>query len=169
MQIGNIHFGQAETAMPPMLSIMEAALIWDLLVGRYKCIRETYIYHSYAHDSEWKHFLKVGIAYLENQARVLERQAKIYRLPMPDRPPLDAPLRGNNAYLHDRYAFSQVFEGCQSWIDFLARASRSMITCDPLRHIIVDFLTGDLAMFDGIVKFAKVKGWIEPTPVYITH
>lgn len=168
MQIGNIHFGKAETAVPPMLSIVEAAFIWDMLVGRYKCIRETQIYHSYAHDPEWKELLKLGTGFLEKQARILEQQAKIYKLPMPDRPPLDAPFEGNNAMLHDRHAFSQVFEGCQSWIDFLARASRSMISSDPLRHIMVDFLTSDLAMFDNIVKFAKLKGWLEPSPVFTT-
>ncbi|HWI54149.1 MAG TPA: hypothetical protein VNT57_00515 [Desulfobacteria bacterium] len=166
MQIGNIHFGKVETAMPPQLNLMEAALTWDLLVGRYKCIRETQIYHSYAHDPEWKALLDYGIDFLENQARVLEQQAKMYKLPLPDRPPLDAPLAGSYEMLQDRYTFSQVFEGCQSWIDFLARASRSMVTSDPLRHIMVDFLNSDLALFDKVVKFGKLKGWLEPSPVF---
>lgn len=105
MQIGNFHFGKAETATPPSITIMEAALIWDMLTGRYKCIRETQIYYSYAHDKDWKEVLNYGISFLENQARTLEQQAKTYKLPMPDRPPLDAPYLGNSAILNDRLPF----------------------------------------------------------------
>ena len=169
MQIGNIHFGKAETAMLPMISIMEAALLWDLLVGRYKCIRETRIYHSWAHDLDWKSLLEVGIRILESQSRALEQQVQTYKLPLPDRPPLTDRLPENISEVHDRYVFSQVFEGCQSWIDCFARASRSMITNDPLRHIIVDCLTTDLTMFDKLVKFAKLKGWLEPSPMYTAN
>lgn len=166
MQIGNIHLGKAETAVPPTLSIMEAALLWDMLIGRYKCIRETKIYHGCAHDPDWKALLQLGITFLENQARELEQQAKIYKLPLPDRPPLEVALPGNNTVLNDRYTFSQVFEGCQTWIDFVARASRSILTNDPLRHIIIGFLNGELSLFDKMVKFAKLKGWLEPSPIF---
>lgn len=166
MQIGNIHFGKAETAMPPTVSVMEAALLWDMLVGRYKCIRETRIYHSWAHDPDWKELLEFGINVLESQSRTLEQQVKTYKLPLPDRPPLIDRLPENISELHDRYGFSQVFEGCQSWIDYFARASRSIITNDPLRHIVVDCLTTDLSMFDKLVKFAKLKGWLESSPMF---
>jgi len=166
MQLGNIHLGKAETALPPTLSLMEAALLWDLLVGRYQCVRETRIYYHYAHDTDWKKLLEFGIGFLEEQARILEQQAKMYKLSLPDRPPLEVALPDNTTVFNDRYAFSQVFEGCQAWVDLLARASRSMVTNDPLRHIMVDFLNGDLSLFDKMVKFAKVKGWLEPSPVF---
>ncbi|MDT3700356.1 MAG: hypothetical protein RO469_13165 [Thermincola sp.] len=166
MQIGNIHFGKAETAVPPSMSIMEAALLWDLLVGRYKCIRETMSYSSLAHDPDWKAVLEYGLRFLQNQAGILEEQAKIYQLPLPDRPPLDISLVECGTALQDRFMFALIFEGCQIWIDFLARATRSMVTNDPLRHVIGDLLNGDLSMFDKLVKFGRIKGWLEPTPMY---
>ncbi len=166
MQIGNIHFGKANSVITPTLSIMEAALLWDMLVARYKCIKETQIYHNYAHDPDWKVLLEYGLSFLEKQANVLEDQVKIYKFPMPERPPVDVVVPENNAVLTDQFMFSQIFEGCQAYIDLLARTSRSMVTNDPLRQIIVDLLTSELSLFDKMIKFAKLKGWLEPSPVY---
>ncbi|HZK24919.1 MAG TPA: hypothetical protein VFC74_05985 [Oscillospiraceae bacterium] len=44
VQIGNFHFGKADSAEKLNLSLQEAALVWDVLVSRYKCIEETNIY-----------------------------------------------------------------------------------------------------------------------------
>ncbi len=166
VQIGNIHFGKAQTAVEPTISIMEAGILWDLTTARYKCLEETRLYHSFAHDEELKAMLAYGIKFLENQVSELEKQMSLFRLPMPYRPPKDVNIAETGMALNDRFIFAQVFEGCQSFIDHIARVSRSILTNDPLRHIIVGFLTSELSLFDKLVKFAKVKGWLQIAPVF---
>ncbi len=166
VQIGNIHFGKAQTAVEPTINIIEAGILWDLMTARYKCLEETRLYHSFAHDEELIAMLAYGIRFLEDQVNVLEKQMSLFRLPMPYQPPKSVNRTENGMVLNDRFIFAQVFEGCQNFIDHMAQASRNILTNDPLRHIIVDFLTSELSLFDKLVKFAKVKGWLQVVPVF---
>lgn len=166
VQIGDIHIGKAESAVLPALSIIEAAMIWDLLVARYKCIEETGLYHACAHDPDLRAVIRVGLNFLEEQAVVLEEQAKKFELPMPNRPPKEFSQPGDSTFINDRFIFKQIFEGCQGFIDQLARVSRSMVTNDPLRHIMNGFLKDELSLFDKMCWFGKTKGWMEVPPVY---
>lgn len=166
VQIGNIHFGSADTAVKPTINILEASLLWDFMVARYKCIEETQIYHNYAHDPDLKAMFKFGIDFLEKQVNELEKQMNLYKMPMPNRPPKSVNHGENNQVLSDQFMFSQIFEGCQAFIDYLAKMSRSITSNDPLRQAITKMLTDELFLFDKQVRFAKVKGWLNVPPIY---
>ncbi len=166
VQIGNIHIGKAETAEKTDIDILEAALAWDLLAARYKCIEETQIYHNYAHDLEFKEIIKMtGIAMLEKQASVLEQKLDFYRIPLPERPPVSFNAEGKDMF-SDEYMFAQIFEGCQNFINYLAYCLRSTITNDPLRADLTDFLTEEIAIFDKLCKYGKLKGWLKKPPLF---
>ena len=167
VQIGDIHIGKAESAIPPTLNIMEAAMLWDALVARYKCIEETQIYHKYAHDASFKAILSFGVDFLKEQVEQIEKQMIKFQIPMPERPPksINDPESGN-LVLRDQFMFVQVFEGCQSFIDYFARVSRLMVTNDSLRDVFYNLLKGDLTLFDKLCKFANLKGWIASPPFY---
>lgn len=166
VQIGNIHFGSADTAVKPTVNILEASVLWDSLIARYKCIEETQIYHNYAHDADLKAMIKFGIGFLEKQIDELEKQMNIYKLPLPDRPPKSINQGENSVVLSDRFMFQQIFEGCQTFIVFFARHSSAITSNDPLRQMMVKFLTDELFLFDKLVRFAKTKGWLNVPPVY---
>lgn len=166
VQIGNIHIGTADTAVKPTINILEASLLWDFMVARYKCIEETQIYQNYAHDPDLKSMIKFGIDFLEKQVNELEKQMNLYKMPMPNRPPKSINQNEDSIVFNDRFIFAQIFEGCQAFIDYLARMSRSITTNDPLRQAITRMLTDELFLFDKQVRFAKVKGWLEVPPVY---
>jgi len=167
VQIGDIHLGKAESAIPPGINIMEASLLWDALMSRYKCVEETQFYYKYAHDNDFKALLKFGVNFLSSQADELEKQMVKYQLPMPKRPPLSFNDPENNRNIFsDEFMLRQIFEGCQTFIDYFARVSRSVIANDQLRKVFVNFLTDELTLFDKLCKFAKLKGWIEVPPPY---
>ena len=90
-----------------------------------------------------------------------------FQLPMPNRPPLNINDPDSvNIQLSDQFMFRQIFEGCQTFIDYFARASRSMVTSDKIRKVFINFLTDELSLFDKLCKFAKLKGWLEVPPIY---
>lgn len=167
VQLGNIHIGKAETVIPPSLSIMEAAMLWEFTVARYKCIEETQIYHSYAHDPDLKYFIKNALKIiLEDQINELEKQMNIYKIPLPKRPAKSVNHENNPEFISDEFLFNQIFEGCQRFIDYLARIIRSTITNDALRKMYAAFLKEELAIFEKLCKYAKAKGWLEASPKY---
>jgi hypothetical protein len=167
VQIGNIHLGKAETAERTDIDILEAALAWDLLTARYKCILETQIYHNYAHDPDFREIIeKVGIATLEKQANQLEKQLDMYRIPLPDRPPKSVNSQAGGEEFKDEYMFGRIFQGCQNFIDYLAFCLRSTITNDPLRTSYTGMLEEEIVIFDRLCKYGKMKGWLQLPPVY---
>ncbi|MHB1419996.1 MAG: DUF3231 family protein [Bacillota bacterium] len=167
VQIGNIHMGKSETAQAPLVSIYEAALLWDLTVSRYKCIEETQIYLSYAHDQDLKQLITTGLmGILEVQVNDLEKLMNKYKIPLPTRPPKSANTANPSPVMKDDFIVRQIFTGCQYTIDFLARLSRSFIFDDSLRQMAVKFLENEQSIFDKLCRYAKLRGWIEPQPTY---
>jgi hypothetical protein len=167
VQVGNVHIGKADKTKEPTLSILEAGLLWDALVARYSCIEETQIYYNYAKDVEFKAIIsKIGLNLLEKQARQIEKQLEIYKIPLPQRPPKTVSREDDSMILSDRFMFTKIFEGCQTFIDYMAYCTRSIITNDPLRQMFADFLKEEISIFNNLCKYAKLKGWIEPAPNY---
>jgi len=171
VQIGDFHIGKAETSSPPALSITEASLLWDFTAARYKCIEETQIYHNFAHDKDLQELIKYGLEnVLETQVNKLEQQLNQFNVPLPERPPKSfKTLERSNKFFSDKFIFQQIFEGCQSYIDYLALVSRCMITNDSLRSIFLGFLYDEASLFDKLCKFGKLKGWIIPSPLFNPH
>lgn len=167
VQIGNFHIGVAESAKEPTLSIQEAAYLWDFLVGRYKCLEETDIYLNIAKDSEFRTMIKTGIVViLDKQVKTIEGLFEKYEIPMPYRNPKSFTNLDSNIEIDDKFIYRQIFEGCQNYIDYLARISRSIIMNDNIRYIFVDYLKEELFFFDKLCKYGKSKGWLEPQPKY---
>lgn len=169
VQIGNIHVGKADTAKPPVVTLAEAAVIWDMLAARYKCIEETNIYHNYAHDSEFRTTIsKLGLTLVKRQAEELEKQCSIYNIPLPKQPPKDVTQKVDSINFNDEYIFRQIFEGCQHFLVSIASAIKTITSNDPLRQIFVQFFTEEVDVFENLCKYGKIKGWLQVPPVYQT-
>lgn len=167
MEIGNIHIGRSETATPPTVSITEASILWDFLVARYKCIEETGIYHNFAHDEEFKKIIDmIGLDLLNSQAKVLEEQLELFGIPLPSRSRKSYRQKDGSELFDDEYMFKQIFEGCQHFLEYMASAIASTVTNDSLRQQFIDFFNDEVAVFNNLCKYGKVKGWLETPPVY---
>lgn len=167
MQIGNYHIGKAETATEPIIDVKEASLLWDMLLARYLCIEETQIYHNYAHDPDLKKSIAmVGIKVLEKQTDELEKQMNLFKVPMPKRPPKSHNQTSSDQVFTDEFIFKKIFRGCQHLLYAHIGAIQSTITNDSLRTMFTDFLNEEVMVFDKLIKYGKLKGWLEQPPVY---
>ena len=167
VQIGNYHIGKAETATEPIIDVLEAALLWDLLKARYLCVEETQIYQNYAHDPEFKKIIgTVGIKVLEKQTDELEKQMNLFNVLLPKRPPKSYNRPSCDQVFTDEFIFQKIFRGCQYLLDAHVRALQSSITNDSLRTMFTDFFNEEVMLFDKLIKYGKQKGWLEQPPVY---
>ncbi|MFZ5945355.1 MAG: DUF3231 family protein [Bacillota bacterium] len=168
VQIGDFHIGKAETAKQPTLSIQEASYLWDFLVGRYKCLEETNIYLNLAKDKEFIAMINVGIyAVLKKQTEKIEKEMEKYRIPLPQKQSVSYKhLLQSEIEINDEFMFRQIFEGCQNYIDYLARICRSLVLNDSLRNVFIEFLNSELFFFDKMCMYGKSKGWLEAPPIF---
>lgn len=167
MEIGNYHIGRSETATAPTVSITEASVLWDFLGARYKCIEETSIYHNFAHDPEFKEIIdRIGLDMLQSQAEKLEKLMDLYGIPLPGRSRKSFRQKDGSTLFDDEYMFKQIFEGCQHFLEYLATAIGTSVTNDSLRQQFIDFFNDEVAVFNNLCKYGKLKGWLETPPVY---
>ncbi len=166
VQIGNFHFGRADTAKDPSIGVADAFFLWDQLVSRYDIIEQTQIWQNFAHDPDLKLLLEKGLGnVLEKQINELEHQMNLFKLPLPHRPPKSARIEVNSELLEDRFMFKMVFTGMQLFLDMHARTIRSVVHNDTLRSMFIKFAMDELEIFDRICKFGKLKGWLNIAPL----
>lgn len=167
VQIGNYHFGRSETASKPNMDTGEVFLLWDMLVSRYDIITKSQIYQNFAHDPDLKAMLSMGLSgTLEKQATLLEEEMNTHCLPLPVRNPKSVNLPSHSEVLDDEFIFRDVFFGIQGFLDYHARVIRSITTNDKFRKQLIDMAIEELYLFDKLVKFAKLKGWLRVPPIY---
>lgn len=166
VQLGNFHFGRAETAKQPVLDSGEAFLLWDQLVSRYDIIQISQIFQNFAHDHDFKYFIKTGVqGALEKQVNLLEKEMNTYQVPLPERPPKSVNIPANSGIMADDMMFKQMFTGVQSFLDNHIRTIRSITTNDPLRHMFVNFAKEELDIFEDLCRYGKMKGWLQTPPI----
>jgi hypothetical protein len=166
VQIGNFHIGYAETAQAPVLSAGEAHVLWDLLIARYNIIMTTQLYDNYAHDAEFKLILTTGLQdILERQVNKLENELNKYKLPTPQRPPKSVRFDAESGTVRDEFIFRQIFTGVQNFLDAHIRAIRITVFNDNLREMYMEFTKEEIAVFNNMCKYGKMKGWLQSPPM----
>jgi len=167
VQIGNYHLGRAETANKPNMDAGEVFSLWDMLLTRYDIITKTQIYQNFAHDPDLKVMLNIGLSgHLKKQVALLEGEMNTHRLPLPLSNPKSVNLPSHSEVLDDEFIFRDVFFGIQGFLDYHARLIRSITTNDNFRKELIDMAIEELHLFDKLVKFGKVKGWLRVPPIY---
>lgn len=169
VQIGNIHIGKAETALPPSVDSGEAFLMWDYLVSRYDNIQITQLFQNFAHDPDLKMLLKAGLTRLENQVNQVEQEMDKVKIPLPSRPPKTVSTDAGSGVWSDEFLFKIVFTEMQSFLDQHTRTIRSMVTNDSLRMLFIKFINEELDFFNDICKYGKLKGWFSNPPMLNLH
>ncbi|HZK24917.1 MAG TPA: DUF3231 family protein [Oscillospiraceae bacterium] len=125
------------------------------------------VYFNYAHDTDFKLMIKnIGLSMLEAQAAELEKQCELYGIPMPSRPPKNVTLHGDSIIFSDEYMFRQIFEGCQHFLQHIARCISTAVHNDALREIFYKFFKDEMTIFNNICKYGKTKGYLHVAPTY---
>lgn len=144
----------------------EAFQMWDHLTFRYSNIEITEIYHVLARDGDFKSMLKVGIqGILRKEAERLEKELAYFGIPLPKQPKTMYENLGA-VELPDETMFKQIFMGMQSAAVVHAQALKQSTTNDRIRTLFSDLLKSEIGTIDNIIKYGKLKGWVEQTPSF---
>ncbi|MBU3180876.1 hypothetical protein [Clostridium psychrophilum] len=147
------------------LDIQEAFNIYSLLRARYVSTQTVQLFKNFVHDVGWDVILSKFQMNFEKQIENLEELGEIFRIIMPNRPPLDVKFATRVNDITDDYNYKKIYHDLIAQLMSLIHAVRSTSTNDNLRHIIIKDLIIHFEDFDTLYKFGKLKGWEETYPV----
>jgi hypothetical protein len=167
VQLGNFHIGSSVTAEKPMLTVGEAHLLWDYVSSRYDIIELTQLLQNFIHDIEFKSLVAMGLQQtLEKQVKEIEKLMDTFMVPLPNRPPKTVHMPTQVQVADDNFIFTRIFNGVESFLEANVRTVRSIVSNDPMRKMFIKFVEEEVVVFDNLIKYGKVKGWIVIPPSY---
>jgi hypothetical protein len=145
----------------------EAFHLWDHLTFRYDNIEQTQMWYEYAYDDDFRMMLKKGLQdSLQQQADILEKELIRFGIPMPKRPPSFTAAAENTNIFSDRAVYRNLIAGIIGAAILHALALKQSVTNDRIRGIFKQLLVEEVMLLDKLIKFGKVKGWLNPVPQY---
>lgn len=138
--------------------------LWAHLVSRYDVLKKTQILFSYTHDPDFKMIISEGLDILQSQIDELENIFKEYSIPLPDRPPADVTSSsGSNSLWSDQMIYREILNGISQFLDTHVRTFKFLWN-DELRPVIAGFLKKEVDLYDDLMKYGKLKGWLNMPP-----
>jgi len=144
----------------------EALNLWDHLTYRNDNIEFTQAFIAFIKDGDFKLFLEKGLQTLLKQAKMLEKELIRFRIPLPNRPPSVRPPGARTDLMDDDSIFRWIFQGIQG---ALSTHAQSLFVCTHnarVRDIFRDLLFDELDFMTVMIKYAKLKGWLNPALRY---
>lgn len=164
-------------AVPPMyqnlpanikenLGLAEASNLWDHLTLRYDNIRTTEYFITAVHDLDFKAILKTGLKRLQTQAGTLEKELQYYGIPLPRKPAKVTLTFTQTELLDDDYIYRVLINALQGAAILHAQSFKECVVSDKIRAIFKQLLREELDYVDDFLKYGKMKGWLNPVPIY---
>ena len=163
-------YNQVPDNVKEKLGAGEAFHLWDHLTYRYDNISQTEIYYAFAKDLEFKLMIKSGLQNsLKKQAELLEKELNYFGIQLPKRPKDYNIPTDETELLNDDHMFRMILLGIQGAAIFHAQALKQCTVNDRVRAIFKELLFDEIKYNDKMIKFGKVKGWLNPVPQFKIH
>jgi|GEM_PF-342797 len=142
----------------------EAYHLWNHLTYRYDNLYQTYLFASFAYDTDFKFFLEQGAKTLIKQSKMLEQELQKFGLALPVQPAAIKPPATKTDVMNDEYMFKTLMTGIQSALVFHAQGLKQSVTNKKIRALFKDLLLNEVEVYNNLVKFGKLKGWLNAAP-----
>lgn len=160
-------YAQVPAGVNEKMGAGEAFHLFDHLTFRYDNISQTEIYHAFAKDPGFKQILKTGLQEsLKKQAAMLEKELTYFGIIMPKKPKNFNMPSDNTELLDDDHMFRMILAGIMGATIFHAQALKQSTVNDRVRRIFKDLLLTEIGYIDVLLKYGKLRGWLNPVPQY---
>jgi len=156
---------QNRESLQKELSVNDVWYMWKLLRTRYRVIEYTQFYLNFAHDTDFKAVLMLGLDELKEQAKKLEDLHRKYGITMPTPPPESVNTTVKLDDVDDRQIYQSLFYGIQSFLGLYVEAFRSCANA-KIRQKFKEFLLTEIELFDKLFEYGKMKGWLQKPPSF---
>lgn len=140
----------AKAVQREKLEIGEAFHLWDHVSLRYDQIQLTEFFASFAHDTEYRTLLQMGLKLLNNQAGRIEKVMLDLEIPLPKRPPVSVKTPTDPETLEDVFTYRTLLRGIQEALDLHLRAVVESVRNDALRQLFTKFILEEIDVYDPV-------------------
>lgn len=162
-QIADI--GKSTKEMQSEVNVSEVWHMWDMLNARYNILELTNIFHNFVDSPDFKLVVTQGINLLNKQVKELEKLMIEYGIPMPQKPPEKSNYTIEVEVITDRFIFTQIYVGIQTFIPIHANAF-TQSTSPKIRETYKKLLMDQVDIYDKFYEYGNLNNWINPTPKY---
>lgn len=156
----------AKRKQSDQISVQGAFNLWDILTAQYTQVDLIQVLESFVHDKDLKIILDSYLKDLKASVKFIERQMVKYGVNSPDGPRKGVGTVANKESVSDELIGQSVLILTQENMDMLLRAIRTSTTNDPIRQAVVKLLKKRANYLDKIIKYLKIKGWLNQPPFY---
>lgn len=149
-----------------LVNIEEAYNLWDVLKCMYGAIERIQIWENFSHDSELNLIFKKFLNDFKKDVHALEKELKKYAINGPETNRSKINTSVNSEIILDEYLAQDFFLLLQEHIEMILRAFLTSTTNDAIRAFMFKLLTQVINRTDIIIKYLKIKGWLETPPLY---
>lgn len=150
------------------IDIQEAYSIWNWLRIRYNSMETFQLYLNLVHDRDFSLLLSRLLADTKKHMKTMEQEGEKFKIPLPDRPPLDIKFAVSINQITDKLIYKKIFADMIAELFTISRAVRTSTTNDRIRKIFVDDMLSHIRNFEILYKYSKLKSWEEVPPTYKT-
>ena len=137
--------------------------LWEELAARYVSKEKTQLFTQFVEDPDFKIVINTGLRTIEEQINKLERIIEKYSVQAMERPPINVNVDSNISALTDEFIYVEIINGSQKFLDMHTRAYRGSHN-DELRELYKKFIIEEIDVYDGLVTYGKIKGWLSKPP-----
>jgi hypothetical protein len=154
------------TTSSEKINVGEVFNLWDHLTFRYTTVEISEIYYVLAQDGDFKLLLKKGIQDTLNKDIIkLENELAYFGIPFPNQPKRIYEHLGT-IEIPDQSMYKQILSGMQTATLVHAQSLKQSSTNDRIRKLFTDLLLAEMQLIDNIIKYGKIKAWIEEIPAF---
>lgn len=149
-----------------LIDVREAFNLWGIVKSKYDILEFLELFQQFVHDKDLKLIFNDGYKFFTANKNKLEDLLQRYSVMGPELYRGASYWSGNSEAIRDEFAATCLLIYLQEHIENMLRASRTSVTNDYLRSVIVKMLKQTIRKTNKLYKYLKIKGWIDTPPLY---
>jgi spore coat protein CotF len=148
------------------ISVIEAHSVWSLISAKYHMQDNIQFWLNHVHDEDLRKIINSFIKDLDEHIKLLEKELKKYSIEAPSRAKKQTRADVKSEIITDELIGINYFTFLQGMVQQVLFAIQNSVFNDDINNFLEKFAKHAIEQTDSILKYLKLKGWIDIPPSY---